>query len=59
MFLQEIENKTSFIRNQENLLLERDKTIDELRKQLQEQHRVHEMISQMLATSSKPKFADN
>jgi len=44
-----------FIRNLENIGLEKDKDIIELRKQLQEQHRVREMISQMLAaTSSKP-----
>lgn len=43
----------------ENCILEKDKDITDLRKQLEEQHRVREMISQMLAaTSSKPKFSD-
>ncbi|XP_060862831.1 uncharacterized protein LOC132939589 isoform X2 [Metopolophium dirhodum] len=52
---EEINNKISFIRNLENLGLEKDKDIIDLRKQLQEQQRVREMISQMLAaTSTKP-----
>lgn len=52
---EEINNKISFIKNLENIGLEKDKDITDLRKQLQEQHRVREMISQMLAaTSSKP-----
>lgn len=52
---EEINNKLSFIRNLENIGLEKDKDIIDLRKQLQEQQRVREMISQMLAaTSSKP-----
>ncbi|XP_060834763.1 uncharacterized protein LOC132917839 [Rhopalosiphum padi] len=53
--IEEINNKISFIKNLENIGLEKDKDIIDLRKQLQEQHRVREMISQMLAaTSSKP-----
>uniref|UniRef100_A0A2H8TVK4 Protein CIP2A n=1 Tax=Melanaphis sacchari TaxID=742174 RepID=A0A2H8TVK4_9HEMI len=52
---EEINNKISFIKNLENISLEKDKDIIDLRKQLQEQQRVREMISQMLAaTSSKP-----
>ncbi|XP_003247737.1 uncharacterized protein LOC100576041 [Acyrthosiphon pisum] len=52
---EEINNKISFIRNLENIGLEKDKDIIDLRKQLQEQQRVREMISQMLAaTSTKP-----
>lgn len=35
--------------------MEKDKDITDLRKQLQEEHRIREMISQMLAvTSNKP-----
>ncbi|VVC31727.1 Armadillo-type fold,Armadillo-like helical [Cinara cedri] len=52
---EEIDSKISFIKNLENCILEKDKDVLDLRKQLQEQHRVREMISQMLAaTSSKP-----
>lgn len=43
----------------ENLISEKDRGIDELRKELQEQQRVREMISQMLAATSKPQFKDS
>lgn len=47
----------SFIRNLEKNINEKDKDNLDLRKQLHEQHKIHEMISQMLAaTSSKPQL---
>ncbi|XP_050542983.1 uncharacterized protein LOC126906419 [Daktulosphaira vitifoliae] len=52
--IEEIDSKKSIINNMEFSISEKDKDIIDLRKQLEEQHRVREMISQMLAaTSSK------